>query len=188
MEILKKLKFSRRLCSSRHALRASASPCGSRCWTSCATKTAPRSPQGAPLPTTFGIFFWGNGIHPGSLWTPTATGDGNAWQLPPNLQDFADLKDTMTLVTGLDMMDGKFKGHGWGVVYVLAGGDGTICTVTADICKSPVRRTTRNAQRDAVAAHNRPARCRRHSHQRAIQVSRDGHIEVHGRRTWARRA
>ena len=42
----------------------------------------------------------------------------------------------MTLVTGLDMMDAQFKGHGWGVVYVLAGGDGTICNVTADISKS----------------------------------------------------
>ena len=93
--------------------------------------------QGAPLPTTFGIFFWGNGIHPGSLWTPSGTGDGNAWQLPPNLKDFANLKDYMTLVTGLDMMDAEFKGHGWGVVYVLAGGDGTICTIMADIAKSP---------------------------------------------------
>jgi hypothetical protein len=89
------------------------------------------------LPTTFGIFFWGNGIHPGSLWTPTGTGDGNAWQLPTNLQDFASLKDYMTLVTGLDMMDAQFKGHGWGVCYVLAGGDGTPCTITADISKSP---------------------------------------------------
>jgi len=35
------------------------------------------------------------------------------------------------------MMDGVFKGHGWGVVYVLAGGDGTICKVIADITKSP---------------------------------------------------
>jgi hypothetical protein len=35
------------------------------------------------------------------------------------------------------MMDAQFKGHGWGVVYVLAGGDGTICNVTADINKSP---------------------------------------------------
>ena len=43
----------------------------------------------------------------------------------------------MTLVTGLDMMDAQFKGHGWGVVYVLAGGDGTICNTTADISKSP---------------------------------------------------
>ena len=137
--------------------------------------------QGAPLPTTFGIFFWGNGIHPGSLWTPSATGNGNAWQLPPNLQDFADLKDYMTLVTGLDMMDAQFKGHGWGVVYVLAGGDGTICNTTADIGKSPyggLSETSRGTQwQPTIDQLDR----RRHSHRRALQVARDGHPEVHGR-------
>jgi hypothetical protein len=136
MEILKKLKFSR-----RHALRGMVSGIG----VSMAlpvleimcNESGTAFAQGAPLPTTFGIFFWGNGIHPGSLWTPTGTGDGNAWQLPTNLQAFANLKDYMTLVTGLDMMDAQFKGHGWGVVYVLAGGDGTSCNITADISKSP---------------------------------------------------
>ena len=73
-------------------------------------------------------------------------GNGNAWQLPPNLQDFADLKDAMTLVTGLDMMDGEFKGHGWGVVYVLAGGDGTICNIIGGHRQVAIRRTARNAQ------------------------------------------
>jgi hypothetical protein len=136
MEILKKLKFSR-----RHVLRGMVGGIG----VSFAlpvleimlNESGTAFAQGAPLPTTFGIFFWGNGIHPGSLWTPSGTGDGNAWQLPGNLQDFANLKDYMTMVTGLDMMDAQFKGHGWGVVYVLAGGDGTICNTTADISKSP---------------------------------------------------
>ena len=135
MEILKKLKFSR-----RHALRGMVSGIGVSLSLPVleimCNESGTAFAQGAPLPTTFGIFFWGNGIHPGSLWTPTGTGDGNAWQLPTNLQDFANLKDYMTLVTGLDMMDGKFKGHGWGVVYVLAGGDGTSCTITSDISKS----------------------------------------------------
>jgi Protein of unknown function (DUF1552) len=49
------------------------------------------------------------------------------------LADFAEVKDSLTLVTGLDMMDAKFKGHGWGMAYVLAGGDGNICTVTDDL-------------------------------------------------------
>jgi hypothetical protein len=136
MEILKKLKVSR-----RHVLRGMVSGIG----VSVAlpvleimlNDSGTAFAQGAPLPTTFGIFFWGNGIHPGSLWTPSGTGDGNAWQLPGNLQDFASLKDYMTLVTGLDMLDAQFKGHGWGVVYVLAGGDGTMCNTTADISKSP---------------------------------------------------
>jgi hypothetical protein len=136
MSILKDLKFSR-----RYALRGALAGIGVSLWLPVldvmCNENGTAFAQGAPLPTTFGIFFWGNGIHPGPLWTPTATGDGTAWQLPPNLQDFADLKDAMTLVTGLDMMDGVFKGHGWGIVYVLAGGDGSICNVIADIFKSP---------------------------------------------------
>ena len=136
MEILKKLKFSR-----RHALRGMVSGIGVSLSLPVleimCNESGTAFAQGAPLPTTFGIFFWGNGIHPGSQWTPSGTGDGNAWQLPPNLQDFANLKDYMTLVTGLDMMDAQFKGHGWGVCYVLAGGDGTSCNITADISRSP---------------------------------------------------
>jgi hypothetical protein len=135
MEILKKLKFSR-----RHALRGMVGGIGVSMSLPVleimCNNSGTAFAQGAPLPTTFGIFFWGNGIHPGSQWTPSGTGDGNAWQLPPNLQDFANLKDYMTLVTGLDMMDAQFKGHGWGVCYVLAGGDGTSCNITADISKS----------------------------------------------------
>jgi hypothetical protein len=136
MGILNDLKVSR-----RHALRGILSGVGVAMWLpvleAMCNENGTAFAQGAAFPTTFGIFFWGNGIHPGSLWTPTATGDGDAWQLPPNLQDFAKLKDYMTFVTGLDMMDAQFKGHGWGVVYVLAGGDGTICNTTADISKSP---------------------------------------------------
>ena len=111
MEILKKLKFSR-----RHALRGMVGGIGVSMSLPVleimCNNSGTAFAQGAPLPTTFGIFFWGNGIHPGSQWTPSGTGDGNAWQLPPNLQDFANLKDYMTLVTGLDMMDAQFKGHG----------------------------------------------------------------------------
>jgi len=138
MGILNDLKVSR-----RHALRGIISGVGVSLWLpvldAMCNENGTAFAAGAPLPTTFGIFFWGNGIHPGSLWTPTGTGDGDAWQIPPNLQTFDDLglKADMTLVTGLDMMDAQFKGHGWGVVYVLAGGDGTICNITADIAKSP---------------------------------------------------
>lgn len=136
MAILQDLKVSR-----RHALRGMLSGVGVAMWLpvldAMCNENGTAFAAGAPLPTTFGIFFWGNGIHPGQLWTPSGTGDGDAWELPPNLQDFAKLKDAMTFVTGLDMMDAQFKGHGWGVVYVLAGGDGTICNVTADIAKSP---------------------------------------------------
>ena len=89
-------------------------------------------------------------------------------------------KTYMTLLTGLDMLDAEFKGHGWGVVYVLAGGDGTICNTIGGHRQVALRSATRNGQGHAVDAHHRPAGRRRHSHQRALQVPRDGHPEVHG--------
>jgi len=134
MSILNDLKISR-----RHALRGMLGGVGVALWMpvldAMCNSTGTAFAAGDPLPTTFGIFYWGNGVHR-NLWTPAATGDGDAWQLKQNLMDFAPLKDYMTLVTGLQMMDGVFKGHGWGVVYVLAGGDGTACTTIADISKS----------------------------------------------------
>jgi Protein of unknown function (DUF1552) len=135
MEMLKKLKVSRRF-----ALRGALGGIGVAMWLpvldAMCDNNGTAFAAGEALPTSFGIWFWGNGIHV-DRWTPSATGSGNAWQLPQALTDFADVKDSMTLVTGLDMMDAKFKGHGWGVVYVLAGGDGTICNVTSDVDKTP---------------------------------------------------
>src|SRR5690348_3014203 len=131
MEILKKLRVSRRF-----ALQGAVSGIGVSLWLpileSMCNNHGTAFAQGEPLPTSFGIFFWGNGYNPPEF-TATGTGSGNSWQLPTNLQSFSSLKEHMTFVTGLDMLDAVFKGHGWGVVYVLAGGDGTACTVTSDI-------------------------------------------------------
>lgn len=131
MELLKKLRVSRRF-----ALRGALGGIGVAMWLpvldAMCNNNGDAFAQGAPLPTSFGVWFWGNGHHP-DVWTPKATGSGDAWQLSPNLQDFAEVKDAMTLVTGLQMMDGVFKGHGWGAAYVLAGGDGRPFTVTSDI-------------------------------------------------------
>lgn len=133
MELLNKLKVSRRF-----ALRGALGGIGVAMWLpvleAMCNNNGTAFAAGDALPTSFGIWFWGNGIHP-DVWTPQTAGNGDAWQLPQNLQDFAEVKDAMTLVTGLDMLDGKFKGHGWGVAYVLAGGDGNVCNVIADIDK-----------------------------------------------------
>jgi hypothetical protein len=129
MEILKKLRVSRRF-----ALQGAISGIGVSLWLpileSMCNDNGTAFAQGEPLPTSFGIFFWGNGYYPND-WN--AGGSGSSWTLPTNLQAFSQLKNDMTFVTGLNMMDGVFKGHGWGVVYVLAGGDGNMCTVTSDI-------------------------------------------------------
>jgi hypothetical protein len=136
MTSLKQLKFSR-----RNALRGIASGIGVSLWLPVldimCNDNGTAFAQNDPFPTTFGIFFWGNGVYPGRDWTPSGTGDGNAWELPPSLSDFAALKGDMTYVTGLDMLSAEFKGHGWGVVYVLAGGDGTECHNMGDINRSP---------------------------------------------------
>jgi hypothetical protein len=135
MEILKKLRISRRV-----ALRGAVGGIGVSLWLpileSMCNDNGTAFAQGEPIPTSFGIFFRGNGYYPPD-WTSTGTGTGDSWQLPTNLQAFAELKNDMTFVTGLDMMDAVFKGNGWGVVYVLAGGDGNLCTVTADLARDP---------------------------------------------------
>jgi hypothetical protein len=131
MEILKKLRISRRF-----ALQGAVGGIGVSLWLpilECMCNDHGTAfAQGEPIPTSFGVFFRGNGYYP-TDWTATGTGSGDSWQLPTNLEAFAPLKADMTYVTGLDMMDAVFKGHGWGVVYVLAGGDGNLCTVISDI-------------------------------------------------------
>lgn len=132
MAILDKLRVSRRF-----ALQGAIGGIGVSLWLpileSMCNDNGTAFAQGEPLPTSFGIFFRGNGYYPLD-WTPT--GPEGTWELPKNLDAFAALKDDMTYVTGLDMMDAVFKGHGWGAVYVLAGGDGNLCMVTSDIDKN----------------------------------------------------
>jgi hypothetical protein len=134
MEILKKLRVSRRF-----ALQGAVGGIGVSLWLpileSMCNDHGTAFAAGEPIPTSFGIFFRGNGHLP-TDWSNGAIIDGD-WQLPKNLEAFAGLKDYLTYVTGLDMLDAKFKGHGWGVVYVLAGGDGNVCTTMADIDRYP---------------------------------------------------
>jgi hypothetical protein len=129
--MLKNLKVSRRF-----ALRGALSGIGVSLWLpildAMCNEHGDAFAAGDALPTTFGVWFWGNGVH-AQYWTPDGTGSGDAWELKRNLEPFADLKDHITLITGLNMMDGVFKGHGWGNVYLLAGGDGQSATVTSDV-------------------------------------------------------
>jgi hypothetical protein len=129
--MLKTLKISRRF-----ALRGALSGIGVALWLPVLEAMCDESgtafAAGTPLPTSFGIFYWGNGVH-FKYWTPSSTGKGDAWSLPTNLASFAPVKDYMTLVTGLNMLDGQFKGHGAGGLYVLAGGDAVNATLTSQI-------------------------------------------------------
>jgi hypothetical protein len=129
MEILKKLRVSRRF-----ALQGAVGGIGVSLWLpildAMCNDHGTAFAQGDPLPTSFGIFFYGNGNDPNQF---LPSGSGTSWQLPPTLEAFSALKNDMTFVTGLNMLDGGFKGHGWGVLYVLAGGDGKQCNVISDI-------------------------------------------------------
>src|SRR3982750_4212239 len=98
MTLLKKLKVSRRF-----ALRGALGGIGVAMWLpvldAMCNNNGTAFAAGDALPTSFGIWFWGNGMH-ADVWTPTSEGSGAAWQLSPGLEDFAEVKDAMTLVTG----------------------------------------------------------------------------------------
>ena len=52
------------------------------------------------FPTRFGLFFWGNGIHP-ERWIPSTTGAD--WELSEQLAPLAGVKDDITLLTGFEV-------------------------------------------------------------------------------------
>jgi hypothetical protein len=76
MALLKDLKVSRRF-----ALRGALGGIGVAMWLpvldAMCNNNGTAFAQGQALPTSFGIWFWGNGIHK-ELWTPNATGNGDA--------------------------------------------------------------------------------------------------------------
>ncbi|MEO6600798.1 MAG: hypothetical protein ABIQ16_13050, partial [Polyangiaceae bacterium] len=78
MGLLKDLKVSRRF-----ALRGALGGIGVAMWLPVLDAMCDSSgtafAAGEALPTSFGIWFWGNGIHQ-DVWTPAATGTGDAWQ------------------------------------------------------------------------------------------------------------
>src|SRR6187397_663154 len=109
MEILKKLRISRRF-----ALQGTVGGIGVSLWLpildAMCDDNGEAFAQGGALPTTFGIFCWGNGYTPGDTGGANpAAGTGANWTIPTNLQALAPLRNDMTWVTGLNMMDGVFK-------------------------------------------------------------------------------
>jgi hypothetical protein len=58
--------------------------------------------QGAPLPVRFGTWFFGNGIIP-DRWVPSSTGQGDAWQLSEQLAPLAEVKSSLSVLTGLSI-------------------------------------------------------------------------------------
>jgi hypothetical protein len=73
--------------------------------------------QGAPLPKRFGVFFWGNGVRL-AKWTPKTTGAG--WALTEELAGLANVKDYVSVVSGMDIKTGNERGHHAGTVGILS--------------------------------------------------------------------
>ena len=102
MALLKDLKVSRRF-----ALRGVLGGIGVTMWLpvldAMCNNNGTAFAQNQPLPTTFGIWFWGNGIHK-ELWTPKTTGKGDAWQLPENLLTRVSSSGAQLYLTGTNLI------------------------------------------------------------------------------------
>ena len=73
---------------------------------------------GDSLPKRFGIFFWGNGILP-DRWVPA--GMGPTWELSPTLMPLADVKDKITVISGMKVNTGNTVPHYSGSAGILSG-------------------------------------------------------------------
>lgn len=73
---------------------------------------------GDAFPTRFGIFFWGNGNLP-EKWVPKGTGP--EWDITEQLAPLADVKEHVTVVSGMKVMTGNEVPHGSGPVGMLSG-------------------------------------------------------------------
>jgi len=74
--------------------------------------------DGSAFPRRFGLWFWGNGVHP-ERWVPEASGVD--WALSEQLQPLADVKDLITVVSGLRVHAGNDAAHESGPAGFLTG-------------------------------------------------------------------
>ncbi|MEQ9498000.1 MAG: DUF1552 domain-containing protein [Deltaproteobacteria bacterium] len=70
------------------------------------------------LPKRFGIWFWGNGVLP-AKWVPT--GEGTEWTLSDQLSPLADVKDDISVVSGMSVKTGNAIPHGSGPGGIFSG-------------------------------------------------------------------
>lgn len=72
----------------------------------------------SPLPQRFGLFFWGNGVHP-DAWIPTQAGPD--FPLSPILEPLARHREQLTVVSGMKVLTGNPIAHWSGVSGMLCG-------------------------------------------------------------------
>jgi hypothetical protein len=73
---------------------------------------------GESIPKRFGVFYWGNGVKQ-DRWSPSATGAD--WPLSPALEPLADVKDYVSVISGMNIRTGNERGHHAGTVGILSG-------------------------------------------------------------------
>ena len=73
--------------------------------------------NGEPLPTRFGVWFWGNGVKP-DRWIPTTTGAG--WTPSSELAPLTSLRRYVTPVTGLTITTASHPHHS-GMAGIMTG-------------------------------------------------------------------
>ena len=66
--------------------------------------------QDGAFPRRFGMFYWGNGNRP-DHWTPTGEGFGDDWSLSASLLPFQNIKDKLTVVSGMSLKVPNLSPH-----------------------------------------------------------------------------
>jgi hypothetical protein len=74
--------------------------------------------QNAAAPKRLGVWFWGNGVKL-DRWVPELT--GSDWQLSEELAPLADVKDYVSVVSGMNVLSGNQRGHHSGCTGILSG-------------------------------------------------------------------
>lgn len=73
---------------------------------------------GEGFPTRFGMYFWGNGVHP-ERWVPT--GEGLHWQLSEQMSGLESVKQHITVVSGTELKVPNLIPHTSGACGILSG-------------------------------------------------------------------
>lgn len=74
--------------------------------------------SGSGFPKRFGLFYWGNGVHP-DLWIPSD--QGADWTLSQQLTPFADVKSSIAVLTGFEVRTPNDDPHLSGPAGLLSG-------------------------------------------------------------------
>lgn len=75
--------------------------------------------NGDPIPTRFGVWFWGNGVRP-EYWLPQGQGRGAAWSLSEELAPLQAHKSSISVLSGYTIHTGTHPHHA-GMTGVMTG-------------------------------------------------------------------